>query len=124
MPDATDILRATEGLRQTQEQATDSLAAGAKGVAQGVHGFADFFKHVDNLFALVICFVALVGLYRLLKAERIIPSYRRPGGGLLSSALAQRLAVKLILGVVVAAVVLTLLALRLTNLLPLLRSLF
>lgn len=124
MPQATDILRATEDLRQAHGQATDGLAAGAKDMAQGARGIADFFTHADNLVALFICLIALVGLYRLLRAERIIPAPFRPGGGIFSSALAQRMALKLILAVVVLAVALAFLALRLDGLLPFLRSLF
>lgn len=123
MADATDILRATEGLREARDQATGSLAAGAKDTAQGLSDFADFFRQPDNLVALAICLIALVGIYRLLRAERIIPAPSR-GGGLFSSVLAQRLAVRLILGLVVVAVTLALLAMRLTVLVEFARSLF
>lgn len=124
MPDANDILHATEDLRKAQEQAAGSLSSGGHGLSQGVSSFFAFFKSPDNLLALAVCLVALAGLYRLLRSEHIIPEPRRSGGGLLSSAVAQRLALKLILGTVLAAVGLALLVGRVSGVLEALRQFF
>ena len=124
MPDANDIQRAAEALHGVQDQATGALSTGGQGLARGLGGFADFFKHADNLFALTICLVSLVGLYRLLLAEPIIPAAPPRTGGIFSSALAQRLALKIILMVVLAAIGLALFVTRMSGVLESVRQLF
>jgi hypothetical protein len=124
MPDVNEVLRATEDLRQTPEQVTGAVSSGAKGLAEGASDFGAFFKSPDNLLALAICLVSLVGLYRLLRSEQIIPAMRRREGGLLSSALAQHLAMRLILFAVLAALGLALLVARLTGFFEYARHMF
>jgi hypothetical protein len=119
MPDANDLLRATEGLRQAQEQ----VSGIGKGLSGGTSSLTAFFKSPDNLIALAICLVSLVGIYRLLRSEHIIPAYQK-GGGLFSSALAQRLAIKIIFVVVIASLGLALMVGRMSRLLEAVRGLF
>jgi len=125
MPDANDILGAAQGLRQVQEEATGTLSGSGQDLVHGMSGFVDFFRHPENLLALTICLVSLIGLYRLLRAERIIPAYHSQGrGGIFSSALAQRLAMKIIIMVVLAMIGLALFVARMSGLFDNMRHLF
>jgi len=101
---ANDIARGIGELRQGQQDALDAvsgLGSGAKGLSGRL---ADFFDKPENLLALAICLVALIGIYRLLRSEHIIPAPSRPAiGSLLSGALGRSLIVRALVALVLAA---------------------
>ena len=111
---ASDIVRGANALRQEQQGVLDAvsgLGSGAKGLSGGL---ADFFGKPENLLALAICLVALVGIYRLLRSEHIIPAPSRPAvGTLLSGPLGRSLIVRALAALVLGALGLALLTGRL-----------
>ena len=107
MGQAADIARSAKELQGGQQQLLDAvsgLGSGSSGFFSGVNAF---FHNIDNLLALGLCLVSVVGIYRLLRAEHIIPAPSRPSGpdltGLLSSPLARRMMVRALLAIVLAA---------------------
>ena len=101
---ANDITRGVGELHQGQQEALDAvsdLGSGAKGLTGRL---ADFFDKPENLLALAICLVALIGIYRLLRSEHIIPAPSRPAvGSLLSGALGRGLIVRALIALVLGA---------------------
>lgn len=125
MPGADDMARSVGELSRQQGQVLDALSGAAGGVGSAAHGFADFFRSTDNLLALVVCLLAMAGVYRLLRSENIIPApSRETGGSVFASLLARRLALRLIGFVLLAALALVLAMGRLQGLVAALRGLF
>ncbi len=120
MAGATDVARSVQELQERQGQVLDALS----GSGQTGRGLADFFSSPDNLLALCVCVAALVGIYRLLRSENIIPAPSGPStGSVFATLLARRLALTLIIAVV-AALGLALLAGRLSGLAEALKRFF
>ncbi|OLN25558.1 hypothetical protein DVDV_3257 [Desulfovibrio sp. DV] len=102
--------------------AVSGLGSGSKGLLSSLN---DFFHSPDNLLALAICLVSVVGIYRLLRAEHIIPAPSRPSmGGMLASPLARSMVVRAMFAIVLAALGLAVAFGRLTGLLDLVKNLF
>ncbi len=119
-----DVTRSVRETQQGASEALDALSGGVAATGKSVSALADFFHKPDNLLALAVCLTALLGIYSLLRAENIIPAYRRQGGGVLASFLARRLALRLILFLVVAAAGLALASTRLAGFLDVLKRFF
>lgn len=112
---ANDIARGVGELRQGQQEvleAVSELGSGAKGLPGRL---SDFFDKPENLLALAICFVALVGIYRLLRSEHIIPAPSRPAMGSLSGAKGRGLLWRALIALVLAALGLALFTGRLRS---------
>lgn len=125
MAGVEEVTRSIGEMRQGGQDVLDGLSGGASGVPGSAHGLADFFRSPDNLLALAVCLLAVIGIYRLLRAENIIPAPRpSAGGGLLASFLARRLAVRLVFVVLIAAVGLALAMGRLAGVVELLKRFF
>lgn len=125
MAGVEEVTRSIGQMRQGGQDVLDGLSGGASGVSGSAHGLGDFFHSPDNLLAMLVCLLAVVGIYRLLRAENIIPAPRPlSGGGLLASFLARRLAVRLVFVVLVAAVGLALAMGRLTGVVEALKRFF
>ncbi|WP_300161994.1 hypothetical protein [Solidesulfovibrio sp.] len=125
MAGATDVARSIQDLQERQGQALDALSGAASGAGQAGREVSDFFHSPDNLLALCVCAAALVGIYRLLRSENIIPAPSGPStGSVFAALLARRLALKLIVLAVVAALGLALLAGRLSGLAEALKRFF
>ena len=116
MAGVNDIAQSAKQLGQDRQDALDALSgagSGAKGLASGL---ADFIDKPENLVALAICAIALVGIYRLLRSEHIIPAPSRPAGGsLLSGPLGRSLIVRALIAVVLGALGLALATGRLAS---------
>ncbi len=114
---ANDIARGVGELRQGRQDVLDAvsgLGSGAKGWSWGL---SDFFAKPENLLALAICLVALIGIYRLLRSEHILPAPSRPAvGSLLSGSLGRSLIVRALVALVLGALGLALLTGRLSAL--------
>ncbi|WP_428566469.1 MAG: hypothetical protein ACP59X_06310 [Solidesulfovibrio sp. DCME] len=82
MPDAQDMARSIGELQERQQGLRDGLSGLASGLAAAGRGLREFFHSPDNVLALLICLAALVGIYRLLRAEHIIPAPADSGGPL------------------------------------------
>jgi hypothetical protein len=104
MANANDIVRGAKELQQGRQDVLDAvsdLGSGAKGLSSGL---SDFLARPENLVALAICAVALVGIYRLLRSEHIIPAPSRPAvGSLLSGALGRSLLFRALAALVLGA---------------------
>ena len=87
MPGADDVARSVGELSKGQGQALDALSGAAAGAGNAAHGLSDFFRSTDNLLALVVCLLAVAGVYRLLRSENIIPAPSREAGGSVFAAL-------------------------------------
>ncbi|MEA5088811.1 hypothetical protein [Solidesulfovibrio sp.] len=125
MPGAEDVARSVGELSKGRGQALDALSGAAAGAGNAAHGLAEFFCSTDNLLALVVCLLAVAGIYRLLRAENIIPAPSRGSGGSFFAAfLARRLALRLIGFALLAALALVLAMGRLPGLVAALRGLF
>jgi hypothetical protein len=125
MPGADDVARSVGELSKGQGQALDALSGAAAGAGNAAHGLSDFFRSTDNLLALVVCLLAVAGVYRLLRAENIIPApSREAGGSVFAAFFARRLALKLIGFALLAALALVLAMGRLPGLVAALRGLF
>ncbi|WP_029457632.1 hypothetical protein [Solidesulfovibrio alcoholivorans] len=125
MPGADDVARSVGELSKGQGQALDALSGAAAGAGSAAHGIADFLRSTDNLLALVVCLLAVAGIYRLLRAENIIPAPSRGAGGSVFAAfLARRLALRLVGFALLAALALVLAMGRLPGLVAALRGLF
>jgi hypothetical protein len=125
MAGAGDVIRATRELRQGQQDMLDAVS----GLGSGAKGFfsdlAGFFARPENLLALIICLTAVVGIYRLLRSEHIIPAPSRPGvGSMLASPMARSLVTRMLVAIILAALGLAALTGRLSGLADLLQSLF
>lgn len=123
MAGAGDLARSAREIGEGGRDALDALSgvAPAGGKASGL---VAFFDKTDNVLALAVCLAALFGLYRLLRAEQIIPAPRRTSGGLLDNALARRLALRVIVFAVMTAIGLALAMSRLTGFLDRLKGFF
>jgi len=119
-----EVMRSVQETQQGAREALESLSSGAAQSGKSVSGLAEFFQKPDNLLALAVCLMAVVGIYHLLRAENIIPATNRQGGSLFASFLARRLALRIILFVVVAAIGLALAMGRLTGLLETFKHFF
>lgn len=101
---ANDIMGGAKELQQGQRDVLDAvsdLGSGAKGLSGRL---SDFFDKPENLLALAICLAALVGIYRLLRSEQIIPAPSRPAvGSLLSGSLGRSLIVRALIALVLGA---------------------
>ncbi|MHC1789949.1 hypothetical protein [Solidesulfovibrio sp.] len=125
MAGGADIARSAKELHGRQQDMLDAVSGLGSGAGGFLSGLGAFFRDPDNLLAMAICLISLVGLYRLLRAEHIIPAPSRPsGGGLLSSAMARRMVLRLVFAVVLAALGLAVATGRLAGLLDLLKSSF
>jgi hypothetical protein len=125
MPGADDVARSVGELSKGRGQALDALSGAAAGAGNAAHGITDFFRSADNLLALVVCLLAVAGIYRLLRAENIIPAPSRgSGGSFFATFLARRLALRLIGFALLAALALVLAMGRLPGLVAALRGLF
>lgn len=112
MPGAQDVVRSIGALRQRQQEMLDGLSGGPSGLDGAVRALVGFLRDPDNLLALLVCVAAVVGLYRLLRAERIIPAPEvRAGGSRWAALLSGRLA-RLVLFAVAAALGLLAVAMR------------
>jgi hypothetical protein len=124
MAGAGDVIRATRELRQGQQDMLDAVS----GLGSGRGFFSDlpgFFARPENLLALIICLTAVVGIYRLLRSEHIIPAPSRPGvGSMLASPMARSLVTRMLVAIILAALGLAALTGRLSGLADLLQSLF
>lgn len=105
MAGAADIARSAKELQGSEQGVLDAVSGLASGNSGLLSSIKAFFNNVDNLLALVICLVAVVGIYRLLRSERIIPgpSQALSGSGL-AALLEKPLARRLILGTLAAVV--------------------
>ncbi len=109
MPGADEVVRSVRELHEKQQGMLDALPGSTGG--GGLRGLADFFRSPDNLLALAVCLVAVIGIYRLLRSENIIPARQSSGvGGLLAAAMARRLLWRLLFFIVLAAIGLALFA--------------
>ena len=107
MGQTADIARSAKELQGGQQPILNAVS----GLGSGTGGFFSdvnaFFHNVDNLLALGICLVSVVGIYRLLRAEHIIPAPSRPSTpdltGLLSSPVDRRMVVRALFALVLAA---------------------
>lgn len=124
MAGAGEVMRSVQETQQGAREALESLSGGVSQTGKSVSGLADYFQKPENLLALAVCLLAVVGIYNLLRSENIIPSTSRQGGSLFASFLARRLALRVILFVVVAAIGLALTMGRLTGLLEGFKHLF
>lgn len=113
---ANDITRGVGELHQGQQEMLEAVSGLGAG-AQGLTGrLADFFDKPENLLALAICLVALLGIYRLLRSEHIIPAPSRPAvGSLLSGFMGRGLLVRALIALVLGALGLALLTGRLRS---------
>ena len=114
--------RELQGRQQDMLDAVSGLGSGSKGLLSELN---DFFHSPDNLLALAICLISVVGIYRLLRAEHIIPAPSGPSmGGMLASPLARRLVLRAMFAIVVAALGLAAASGRLAGLLDVVKNLF
>lgn len=113
---ANDIAGGAKELQQGRQDVLDAvsdLGAGAKGLSSGL---SDFFARPENLLALAICLVALIGIYRLLRSEHIIPAPSGPGlGSLLSGFMGRGLLVRALIALILGALGLALFTGRLRS---------
>ena len=113
---ANDITRGVGELHQRQQdmlEGVSELGAGAKGLPGRL---GDFFDKPENLLALAICLIALIGIYRLLRSEHIIPAPSRPAvGSLLPGLMGRGLFVRALIALVLGAVGLALFTGRLRS---------
>ena len=128
MADAADIVRAAKELQGGQQRMLDAVSGPGLGTS---HFFSDvnaFFHQGDNLLALGVCLVSVAGIYRLLRAEHIIPAPSRPTGpglaSLFASPLVRRMILRTLLALVLAALGLAAASGRLLGLLGQFKSLF
>ena len=119
-----DLARSAKELQGQRQEIVDTLSGAASGVDGTASRLTDFFHHPENLLALGVCLVALIGMYRLLRSEQIIPAPRRPSLGLLGSAMVRRWIVGAMLFVVLAAFGLAMALGRVTSLLDTIKGLF
>lgn len=124
MAAAGEVMRSVGETGAGARKALDSVTGGTAAAGKAVSGLSDFFHRPDNLLALAVCVAAVAGLYALLRSENIIPSARLRGGGLAGTFLTQRLALRIILFVVAAALGLVLVTGRLSGLVETLRNFF
>ena len=128
MGQAADIARSAKELQGTQQQMLDAVSGLGSGTGSFFSGVNGFFHNTDNLLALGICLISVVGIYRLLRAEHIIPAPSRPSGpdltGLLSSPLARRMVVRALLAIVLAALGLAVASGRLVGLVDRFKAFF
>lgn len=129
MAGGADIARSAKELQGRQQDMLDAVSGMGSGAGGFFSGLSDFFHNVDNLLALGVCVIAVVGIYRLLRSEHIIPgpspSAGGPGlAGLLASPMARRMIVRALFAIVLAAVGLAVASGRLTGLLELFKSRF
>jgi hypothetical protein len=125
MAGGADMVRSAKELQGRQQDMLDAVS----GLGSGSRGFASelnaFFRDPANLLALAICLVALIGLYRLLRAENIIPAPSRPAmGGMLASPMARRMILRAMFALVAAALGLAAATGRLAGLLDMLKGSF
>jgi|GEM_PF-2443507 len=123
MAGADDVMRSVGELQEKGQGIADALPGNAHQAVDAARGLSDFFHKPDNLLALLVCLAAVVGLYRLLRAENIIPAPRQ-GAGFAGSFLARRLALRIMLFAVVALVGLALASGRLAALVAAISRLF
>ncbi|MGE4536033.1 hypothetical protein K9F62_01150 [Desulfovibrio sp. JY] len=123
MAGADDVMRSVGELQGKGQGIADALSGNAHQAVDAARGLSGFFHNLDNLLALVVCLAAVVGLYRLLRAENIIPAPRL-GAGFAGSFLARRLALRIMLFAVVALVGLALASGRLAALVAAFSRLF
>lgn len=125
MAGGANIARSAKELRDRQQDMLDAVSdigSGSKGL---LSDFSDFFHKPDNLLALAVCLIALVGMYRLLRAENIIPAPSRPSmGGIMASPMARRMVLRIIFAIVLAAMGLAAATGRLAGLADLFKSFF
>lgn len=125
MSRADDLMRSVGELREKGQGIPDAFGGGTSHILTATRQITDFFRNPDNLLALVVCAVAVIGIYRLLRSENIIPAPRRSqGGSLLVSFVARRLALRLLLFVVAAAIGLALASGHIISLVAALRRMF
>lgn len=123
MAGVADLARSAKELQGSQQDMLDAVSGLGSGSRNLVSEFGAFFHNPDNLLALAICLVSVIGMYRLLRAEHIIPAPSRPSmGGMLTSPLARRMVLRAIFALVLAALGLAVVMGRLTGLLELLKS--
>ena len=125
MAGGADLVRSAKELQGRQQDMLDAvsgLGSGSRGLASEL---GDFFQNPDNLLALAICLVSMIGIYRLLRAEHIIPAPSRPSmGGMLASPLARSMVLRAMFAIVLAALGLAAASGRLAGLLDLVKNLF
>ncbi|EFL50246.1 conserved hypothetical protein [Solidesulfovibrio fructosivorans JJ]] len=103
MAGADDVMRSVGELGEKGKDIADAFSGNAHHSLDAARGLSDFFHKPDNLLALAVCLAAVIGLYRLLRAEGIIPAPRL-GTGLAGTFLARRLALWLVVSVVTSAI--------------------
>lgn len=106
MAGVQDVARSVGEMRETGQGALEGIAGTASGAAGAARGLADFFRGPDNLLALLVCLIALIGLYRLLRAEHIIPAPAGGGGMLAGLGRGGGLRLAVVVAAIVAALVL------------------
>ncbi len=121
---AGDMMRSVREMQGRQQEVLDAVSGTGQGAAKTVHDLKAFFTSPDNLIALAVCLAAVIGLYRLLRSENIIPRYRVASGNMLSGFLARRLALRLMVLLTLFALGLALAAGHAGGLLESLKSLF
>jgi len=109
MAGAADIARSAKELRGSEQNVLDAVSGLGSGSSGLLSSISAFFHNADNLLALAICLVSVVGIYRLLRSEHIIPTPSRPMmgsglGALLESPMARRLLLRALFAVVLAAI--------------------
>lgn len=124
MTAADDLARSAKELQGQRQEILDTLTGAPSNVSGAASRVTDFFHHTDNLLALGVCLVAVIGLYRLLRSEQIIPAPRKPSFDLLGSALVRRWILRAIFFIVLAAFGLALAMGRLTALFDTVRQIF
>jgi len=128
MAGAADIVRSAKELQGGQQGMLDAVSGLGSGTSGFFSGVNAFFHNTDNLLALGVCLVSVAGIYRLLRAEHIIPAPSRPNGpglaGLFASPLVRRMVLRTLLALVLAALGLAAASGRLLGLLGQFKSLF
>lgn len=114
---ANNIAGGVGELGQRQQDVLEAVSGLGSGARSLPGRLADFFDKPENLLALAICLVALIGIYRLLRSEHIIPAPSRPAiGSLLSGHTGRSLIVRALVALVLGALGLALATGRLGSL--------